>query len=156
ASCWEASGAIAAAYEQTVAHTRQRRQFGQAVADFQVIQHRLAEMAVCRTEARAACELASLRIERGDADDCAIASAAKVKVGRCADYVAKEAVQLHGAIGTTDELPIASYFRRLTVFNTRGGSPQSHARALGQRMIASGTWRESQTLGAPQAQQAAA
>lgn len=146
ASCWEACGAMTAAYEQTVAYTLQRRQFGQPLAQFQVVSHRLAEMAVCCTEARAACELASLSMERGDAEPCMVASTVKVKVGRCADYVSKEAVQLHGAIGMTNELPIASYFRKLTAFNARGGGPQLHARSLGQSLLASGTWRQSRTL----------
>src|SRR5690606_30475397 len=99
AACWDACGAMTAAYEQTVGYSRQREQFGKPLAAFQVVAHRLAEMAVCCTEARAACELASLRLEHGDGDAIALAMMAKSKVGRCADHVAKEAVQLHGAIG---------------------------------------------------------
>lgn len=146
ASCWEACGAMTAAYKQTVAYTVQRRQFGQPLANFQVVSHRLAEMAVCCMEARAACELAALFIERGDAEPCTVASTVKLKVGRCAEYVSKEAVQLHGAIGMTSELPIASYFCKLMAFNARGGSPQSHARSLGKSLLASGSWRQSPTL----------
>ncbi|WP_038210969.1 acyl-CoA dehydrogenase family protein [Xenophilus azovorans] len=146
-ACWDACGAMTAAYEQTVAYTRQRVQFGKPLAEFQAVAHRLAEMAVCCTEARAACELASLRLERGDDEDVvALAAMAKNKVGRCADFVAKEAVQLHGAIGTTEELPISFWFRRLMAFNARGGAPEWHARFLGQRHVSGKAWRESQTL----------
>lgn len=146
AACWDACGAATAAYEQTVAHARQRVQFGKPLADFQVVQHRLAEMAVCCTEARAACELASLRLAGADPDAVALAAMAKSKVGRCAEAVAKEAVQLHGAIGTTDELPVSAWFRRIAAFNVRGGSPETHARLLGQHSLAGARWRVSQTL----------
>ena len=59
ALCWEAVGAMTAALEMTVEHARQRVQFGRPLIQFQVIEHRLAEMAVCCEESLAACELAT-------------------------------------------------------------------------------------------------
>ena len=146
AACWEAAGAMTAAWEQTVDHVKQRTQFGQPLSNFQVVAHRLAEMSVCCEEALAICELAAMRIDRGDPDAQAMASMVKSKVGRCANFVSKEAVQLHGAMGVSEELPIASLFRKLTAFALQGGATAWHSGRYGLRMLASGAWRESRTL----------
>ncbi|ANH75817.1 acyl-CoA dehydrogenase [Ralstonia insidiosa] len=146
ALCWEACGAMQAALEQTVSYTSQREQFGQSIAKFQVVQHRLAEMAVCCEEALAASELAALRVDGGAADVLAAASMAKSKVGRAARYVAQEAVQLHGAMGVSEEMPVAGLFRKLTAFQQQGGATAWHSAQLGRRLLASDAWRESQTL----------
>ncbi|MCO5397349.1 acyl-CoA dehydrogenase family protein [Ralstonia soli] len=146
ALCWEACGAMQAALEQTVSYTTQREQFGQAIAKFQVVQHRLAEMAVCCEEALAATELAALRVNGGTADVLAAASMAKSKVGRAARYVAQESVQLHGAMGVSEETPVAGLFRRLTAFQQHGGATAWHSAELGRRLLESNAWRESQTL----------
>lgn len=63
------------------------------------------------------------------------ASGAKVKIGRCARNVAEQAVQLHGAMGVTDELDLGLYFKRLLVFEALFGSVdyhlQRHAKLFG-------------------------
>jgi len=70
-------------------------------------------------------------VERGRA-----ASGAKAKIGKCARFVAEQAVQLHGAMGVTEELDIGSYFKRLLAFDTMFGGSAHHYRrhaALGGR-----------------------
>lgn len=146
ALCWEAVGAMTAAFEMTVEHARQRVQFGRPLIQFQVIEHRLAEMAVCCEESLSACELSALVLDRGDGDASALASMAKAKVGRAARYVAQQAVQLHGAMGVTEELAIASYFRRLMAFNQQYGATDWHAQAFAQGQLGGGAWRHSRTL----------
>ena len=146
ALCWEAVGAMTAAFEMTVGHARQRVQFGRPLIQFQVVEHRLAEMAVCCEESLAACELAALQLDRGDGDAVALASMVKAKVGRAARYVAQQAVQLHGAMGVTEELAIASYFRRLMAFTQQHGATDWHAQALAQGQLGHGAWRHSRTL----------
>jgi alkylation response protein AidB-like acyl-CoA dehydrogenase len=146
AQCWEAVGAMQAAFEQTADYVRQRQQFGQPLSKFQVVAHRLAEMAVQCEEALAACKLAALRIERGEPELPTLASMTRSKVGRAANFVGKEAVQLHGAMGVSEELAIASTFRKLQAFAQLGGSTASHSRAFGRSMLASGAWRASRTL----------
>lgn len=149
ALCWEACGAMQAAFARTAAYTRQREQFGRPIASFQAVQHRLAEMAVCCEEAVAACELAALRVDAGLAHAgtaIALAAMAKSKVGRAARYVSQQAVQLHGGMGVSEELPIAGLFRKLTRFQQQGGSPSWHAVQYGRAMLASGAWRDSRTL----------
>ena len=144
--CWEAGGTMQAALQQTIGFTQDRVQFGKSISSFQVVQHRLAEMEVCCAEALAVCQLAALRIQRDPACATAMASLAKSKVGRGARYVAQEAVQLHGAMGVSDEMATASYFRKLLAFTQQSGSTAWHSERYGALMLDSGTWRESQSL----------
>lgn len=147
AQCWQATGAMQAVLEQTTAYTQQRKQFGQALSSFQVVQHRLAEMAVHCVEAQAACELASMQITRDSGEATRIAAMVKNKVGRAARYVAQEAVQLHGAMGVCEELPVAATFRLLLAFGHKDGEGASHAQQLGAELLASRGYANSQTLG---------
>lgn len=149
ARCWAATGSMQAALEQTTAYVQQRRQFGQPLAAFQVVQHRLAEMAVACAEAQAACELASLALATATATECALhAALLKSKLARAARYVAQECVQLHGAMGVCEELPIAATFRTLMAFAQWGGDGAAHALHAGRALLADGRFAQSRTLGA--------
>ena len=138
AASWEAVGAMSAMYEQTIEYVKQREQFGRAIASFQVVQHNLAEMAVAREEALAAVMLASLTPATDDAQASRVASGAKVKVAASADLIGKSAVQLHGGMGISDELPIASYFRKLLGFSVLHGSSAVHLDYLVSDVLARG------------------
>ena len=132
----EAVGIMQIMLERTLEYTRVRQQFGRPLSANQVIRHRLADMAMQCDEARSIALRAALMadaepIERGRA-----ASAAKAKIGKCARFVAEQAVQLHGAMGVTEELDIGAYFKRLTAFDTLFGGSTHHYRrhaALGGR-----------------------
>jgi alkylation response protein AidB-like acyl-CoA dehydrogenase len=69
------------------------------------------------------------------------------KVGRCARFTAQEAVQVHGAMGVCEELPIASAFRALMAFAQWGGDGASHALTAGRALLADGRFAHSRTLG---------
>ena len=146
ASCWEATGAMQSALEQTVAYTAQRRQFGQPLAAFQVVQHRLAEMTVQCIEAQAVCELAAMRMARDPSNAVEEATVAKSKVARAARFVAQEAVQLHGAMGVCEELPVAATFRKLQAFAAQGGDAASHSLHYGRSLLAAKRFDRSRTL----------
>jgi len=105
-----------------------RKQFGRPLAANQVIRHRLADMYVECEEARAMAARAALLVGANtDSTQRALAaSGAKVKIGRCARNVAEQAVQLHGAMGVTDELDLGLYFKRLLVFEALFGSVDYH------------------------------
>lgn len=124
----DAVGAIQAMVAATVDYTKARVQFGQPIAKFQVIQHRLVEMKVREEEARASCLLATLSLDGPPAQRIRAVSGAKAKIGRCARAVAQEAVQLHGAIGTTNELSLGAYAKRLMAYEIRFGSTREHLR----------------------------
>src|SRR5690606_25786283 len=99
-------------------------------------------------EAQAACELASLSLASACAADASLQAALlKAKLARCARYVAQESVQLHGAMGVCEELPIASTFRALLAFCQWDGDGARHALQAGRALLASGAFAHSRTLG---------
>ncbi len=121
AQCAEAVGIMSAMFDQTVAYVKQRVQFGRPIAEFQVVQHRLADMLIEVEQAEsmawvAACNIGSPRH----------VSAAKVRVDQALRTVAHGAVQLHGGIGTTDELVLSRYFKRALVIQRALGSADQH------------------------------
>ena len=65
------------------------------------------------------------------------ASGAKAKIGKCARFVAEQSVQLHGAMGVTEELDVGAYFKRLLAFDTLFGGSTDYRRhaALGGRAV---------------------
>lgn len=136
ALCAEAVGIIQHLFETTTQYTRVRTQFGRPLAANQVVRHRLADMATSCEEARSMALLAALKAQTEPAERSRAASAAKAKVGRCARFVAEQSVQLHGAMGVTEELDIGLYFKRLLAFETLFGGTAHHYRrvaALGGR-----------------------
>jgi len=66
-------------------------------------------MRIKEEEARAAALFATLSLDGPAAIRARAISGAKAKIGRCARVVHQEAIQLHGAIGTTDELALGGY-----------------------------------------------
>lgn len=126
ASCAEASGAMAALYDMTLAYTKQRRQFGQTIGSFQIIQHKLVDMFMAVETARSMAALAAIAAGRDDgARDI---SAAKAHIADWSRFVAQQAVQLHGAVGMTDEYPAGRYFKRLTALELVYGDAAWHRR----------------------------
>ena len=122
--CAESVGAMDSLLQSTIEYTRTRVQFGRPLASNQVVRHRLADMAIALEEARSL----ALKATLAEDDRARAVAAAKVKVGRSARYVAEQAVQLHGAMGVTDELRIGAYLRRLLALNTFYGTPEEHLR----------------------------
>lgn len=128
AICAEAVGAMAALTEKCVGYARTREAFGAPIASFQVIGHRLVDMRIAYEQAAALTLKAATRLAASAPDSARFASACKVRVGREASFMGKQAVQLHGAMGMTDELDIGHYFKRLLAICTMFGSPDYHLR----------------------------
>jgi alkylation response protein AidB-like acyl-CoA dehydrogenase len=127
----DAVGAIATMVKATVEYLKTRVQFGQPLARFQALQHRLVAMRVKEEEARAASLFATLSLEGAPALRARAISSAKAKIGRCARLVQQEAIQLHGAIGTTSELSLGGYAKRLIAYEILFGSTREHLRRYG-------------------------
>ena len=108
----EALGAIAVLMNATVEYAKTRKQFGQPIGKFQVLQHRMVDMFIAQQQAQSASLMANLKL--GDADGARAVSAAKAAVGKYAKQVGESAVQIHGGIGMTEELNVGHYFKRLT------------------------------------------
>jgi alkylation response protein AidB-like acyl-CoA dehydrogenase len=109
------------------------------------VQHKLAEMAVESLEARAGCELAALRSEH-EADLTTLAACTKSRVAAAADVVGKHAIQLHGAMGVCEELPVAPAFRWLEAFAIQSGRPSQLGPQAGARLLADGRFARSAVL----------
>ena len=134
----EAVGIMQTLLDQTLKYTRIRKQFGRRLSANQVIRHRLADMAMQCDEARSMALRAALMVDAEPVARGRAASGAKAKIGKCARFVAEQSVQLHGAMGVTEELDIGSYFKRLLAFDTLFCGSAHHYRrhaALGGRTI---------------------
>jgi len=122
---------------------RQRRQFGQTIGSFQAIQHRLADVLVNVEQAHSLALAALGATMEGEANAPVLVSAAKARVNHSIQFVSDQAVQLHGGIGTTQELPLNRYFRRaMAIAREFGGTSQHLARveaALAERTQSSRT-----------------
>lgn len=120
----------AAIMAQLVSDTRdycvQREQFGKAIAGFQVIQHRLVDMHIEVRRAAAAAALAADALDLDRAERAKAISAAKVTIADAGRFVGQNAVQLHGAMGMTEELPVSTLFKRLTVIESEFGTRDEH------------------------------
>lgn len=122
----EAVGCLRRVLADTVAYTKQRQQFGQPIAAFQVLQHRMVDMYLEVEQAVAAQHLAMMKLDAGAEERARAVSAAKATVARAARFVGQSAVQLHGAMGMTEELAIGHYFKRLTAIEFQFGSRDRH------------------------------
>lgn len=125
-ACAAAIGAVDAVMGQTLDYARTRQQFGRAIGEFQVIQHRLAAMAVELEYAKAMLALLSSGLAAAPAMRRLSVSAAKAKIGPAVRKVASEGIQLHGGIGMTDELSISHYFRKAHALEAAYGDSRFH------------------------------
>lgn len=122
----EAVGAMRKVHDDTVEYAKQRRQFGVPIGHFQALQHRMVDMLMELEQSVAAQYLAVLNLDAPPAQRAAAVSAAKATISRAARFIGQNAVQLHGGMGMTEELPIGHYFRRLTVIEYEFGSADAH------------------------------
>jgi len=157
----EAIGVMQRLMHDTLAYVRQRQQFGVAIASFQVIGHRLADMHMALLQANAlvgatlvqwagapsAAPLAapfaapSAAAQRIPSEACALqrtraVASAQVAVARAARAVGQGAVQLHGGMGMTDELVVGHAFKRLTLIEHLMGGVDVHLRRVARSSAA--------------------
>lgn len=135
ALCAEAVGIMKAINAATLDYTRNRKQFGQPIAKFQVLQHRMADMLVQSEQARSMSYLAAIKCVDPDRSERRRSlSASKVVIGQAGKFIGQWAVQLHGGMGMTDELIVSHYFKRLTSIDLIFGDADFHL----QQFIAAG------------------
>ncbi len=128
AACSEAVGLMRRMHRETVEYAKQRRQFGKAIGEFQVIQHRLVDMFMAVEQAVSMTYLATLSLDAEPEVRARAVSAAKARVGKSIKEVGQGAVQLHGGIGMTDELALGWRFKRATVIEQQYGDTEHHLR----------------------------
>jgi len=131
ALCAEAAGAIDALITMTAEHLKTRRQFGAPLAKFQVLQHRMADMLIALEQVRSMACAAAMAIDAPDvAQRRRLVSAAKAIAGQAGRQVSQASIQLHGAMGMTDECRVGHYARRLLVINQLFGDASHHLHRL--------------------------
>jgi len=132
--CAEAIGAMEALNAATLEYLKTRQQFGVPIGKFQALQHRMAEMFMQYQQASSMATLAAVKVGSSDpVERRRTVSAAKARVGQAAKFVGQQAVQLHGGMGVTDELPAAHHFKRLTMIEQTLGDTDYHlARFIAQ------------------------
>lgn len=125
--CAEALGAMEALSAATLEYLKTRQQFGVPLGKFQALQHRMAEIFMQLEQARSMATLAAVKVGSADAvERRRTVSAAKARIGKAIKYIGQTAVQLHGGMGVTDELPAAHYFKRLSMIELTLGDTDHH------------------------------
>jgi alkylation response protein AidB-like acyl-CoA dehydrogenase len=133
ALCAEAVGAVDALMVQTAEHLRTRKQFGAPLARFQVLQHRMADMAMALEQLKSMACAAAMAVEAGEtAQRRRLVSAAKVLVSQQGRQIGLWAIQMHGAMGMTDECRVSHYARRLMVIGQLFGDAAWHLQRVSQ------------------------
>ena len=121
----ELLGVAEAALDVTVQYTRLREQFGRKIGSFQALQHRMVD---CYVDAELNRSLLFKVLSAWDAGTChpAMVSAVKARVGKGALKTVRTALQLHGAIGYTDEHDIGVYYKRAVALAAKYGNEITH------------------------------
>jgi alkylation response protein AidB-like acyl-CoA dehydrogenase len=114
----------------TVEYVKVRRQFARQVGSYQAIKHRLADLWVSVTSARAVARYAADCLATGDPDLPVAAALAQAFCSPVAVKAAEECVQLHGGIGFTWEHPAHLYLKRARSSAATFGSAPAHRAAL--------------------------
>ena len=114
----------------TVTYVKERHQFARPVGSFQALKHRLADVWVAVTQARAAARYAAACLAGGDPDTPVAVALAKAACGDAAVLAAQECVQLHGGIGFTWEHPAHLLLKRAKSGSMALGTPDRHRAVL--------------------------
>lgn len=112
------------ALDEAIAYTRERRQFGKAINEFQATQFMLADMATELEAARALLYLAAEKVGMGAADKTRFAAMAKRLATDTGTAIADRALQLHGGYGYLMDYPVERIYRDLRVHQILEGTNQ--------------------------------
>src|SRR5690348_14480186 len=124
-------GAGRALLEASVRHVRVRTQFGRPVGAFQAVKHKLADVAIGLEFARPLLGAAAAALDSGADTASRDVSAAKVACGDAAYLAARAALQVHGAIGYTEEHDVSLWLTKIRALLPTWGTPAHHrARVL--------------------------
>jgi alkylation response protein AidB-like acyl-CoA dehydrogenase len=134
AHCAEAVGVMDKTLAITVEYMNTRKQFGVAIASFQALRHRVADMKMQLELARSMSYYASLKLNAPAEERRRAMARAKVQLGQSMRFVGQQAVQLHGGIGVTDEYIVSHYFKKLTQLEMGFGDTLHHLGELSGRM----------------------
>ncbi len=121
--------------DEAIAYTKERRQFGKAIAEFQNTQFMLADMVTELEAARALLYLAAAKVTSGAPDKTRFAAMAKKLATEMGSAVADRALQLHGGYGYLMDYPIERFWRDLRVHRILEGTNQIMQMIIGRDLL---------------------
>ena len=121
--------------DATVEYVKERKQFGQAIAEFQNTQFKIAEMATKLAAARALLYQAARKVSEGAPDKTSSAAMAKLFATESGSAVANQALQLHGGYGYLQDYPIERYMRDLRVHEILEGTNEIMRMIIGRDIL---------------------
>ncbi len=124
--------------DEAIAYTKDRKQFGQAVADFQNTQFMLADMATELEAARALLYMAAAKVTANAPDKTRFAAMAKRLATDTGSAVVDRALQLHGGYGYLQDYPIERFWRDLRVHSILEGTNQVMRMIVGRDLLRQG------------------
>ncbi|KRA80794.1 acyl-CoA dehydrogenase family protein [Altererythrobacter sp. Root672] len=121
--------------DEALRYTKERRQFGKAIADFQNTQFTLADMATELEAARALLYLAAAKVTAGTRDKTRFAAMAKRLASDTGIAIADRALQLHGGYGYLQDYPVERFWRDLRVHSILEGTNQIMRLIVGRDLL---------------------
>jgi alkylation response protein AidB-like acyl-CoA dehydrogenase len=113
--------------DMTVEYLKTREQFDVKIGSFQALQHRAVDMFIETQLIRSISFKSSMLVDHAEPSERrAAVSAAKVQLSVGGKFVTRQAIQLHGGVGCTDEHDIGLYFKRMHALNTLYGDDEHH------------------------------
>jgi alkylation response protein AidB-like acyl-CoA dehydrogenase len=134
----QAVGIAQGALDAAVAYAKDRKQFGQRIGDFQMVQAMLADMDARTEAARQLTYKAAVEIEAGAADASRWASMAKLIAGDTAMAVTTDAVQVFGGYGYTDDFPVERMMRDAKITQLYEGTQQIQRLVIARALLGRG------------------
>ena len=119
-------GGAEQAFADTIEYLKEREQFGVPIGSFQALQHRAVSVYTELALTRSVVLAAARAIDEAPDDVPRLASLAKAMASETFMHAAKEAIQMHGGIGVTDEHDIGFYIKRAQATYMTFGRPSQH------------------------------
>ena len=116
------------AFAMTLTYLKTRQQFGKPIGSFQALAHRAADLKIQVALTRASVEAAAVTLDTSSVTAVrrAAVSRAKARASDAAMRITREAIQMHGGIGYTDEYDVGLYLRKAMVLANLFGSAELH------------------------------
>jgi len=127
ALCAQLEGLSTRLWQMTAEYLRQRTQFGSALADFQVLRHRMVDLYAEIEMGAASWRVAAVAVEAGDMSGQALHSA-KARCSQAAQDMGRWAIQYHGAFGYMEEADVGLFVHAGLCWSSWLGNPAAHRR----------------------------
>ena len=131
----ESVGAMDALFDMTIDWAFNRYTFGRALASYQALKHRFADMKSWLEASHAISDAAAEAVGSGASSAAELASSAKSYIGVQGVELAQDCVQMHGGIGVTYEHDLHFFLRRITLNSLLYGTPAEHKRLIAAMQI---------------------